>query len=114
MFLAMLVAWSFPAQAAPGWVRNNGQWPAQVLASLDWPSSRIFLEKNRLVYHFLDEEAMRTAHEAGIGGETPLKAHAIYIYFEGASPAPTLELEGSSKEKVNYFFGIKLSVFIWN
>lgn len=105
LVLLLFLAGGAGVQAGPGWVRNAGQWPSQVLASLDWPAARVFLEKDRLVYHFLDEESLRNAHESGIGGDAPLKAHALYVNFVGASSQSILAMEGPSADRINYFLG---------
>ncbi len=50
------------ADAQIGYIENNKQWEKNVIFKAELPSGAMFLEKNCITYHFVNEEDLRHAH----------------------------------------------------
>lgn len=84
-------------------VPNEGQWEAPASFKSDLAGGALFLEKNTLTYHFIDQESVGHAHDA----HEPLthkKGHAFQWRFKKAKRAK-LTASKQLKGTVNFFKG---------
>lgn len=90
-------------QAQVYFVPNEGQWETAVTFKTDLPGGALFLEKEGLSYHFIDQEALAHAHDGHQHLEQQ-KGHAFQWRFKKAKPVQARAakpLEGS----INIFKG---------
>lgn len=106
-------------------VENKGQWNENVLYKSDIPSGQLYIEKNRFLFNFYDQEAMGTHHH-GLGDNksndiennktntrlvnnkpkpTLIKAHSYEVAFVGCSPISSTEGVDPTSYSRNYFKG---------
>ena len=85
-------------------VRNEGQWEPAIRFRADIPGGSLFLKNNSLRYVFYDAEALAARHDGKQRGG-PLRAHAVDVTLDGASP--NARLEGNQPDAVgrSYFLG---------
>ena len=131
LFLTLFIqSFSLFAQFAPEkikgglFVENKGQWDDNVLYRSEIPSGQLYIEKNRFLFNFYDQEAMagRHAHRhltdsehaseqrAVIGGDhiskpRPIKAHAYEVLFLGCTPISSTSGIDPISYNYNYFKG---------
>jgi len=127
LFSQALSSW---AQYAPEkmkgglFVENKGQWDDNVLYRADIPSGQMYIEKNRFLFDFYDQEAAsrhthghkdqsRSAHvstqRSSSGGSIPNKkgidAHAYEVAFLGCTPISSAQGIDPISYSYNYFKG---------
>jgi hypothetical protein len=69
-------------------VPNQGQWPSSVLFAAEVSGGRVFLERDGLVWNFLDHSALASHHEPGLPvAAGPSRGHAFRMQFAGAPAA---------------------------
>ena len=95
----------------PGYefVSNQGQWTEPFLYKTALPGGELFLEKDRLVYTFWDNEkkgaVMEALHDHGgtavTDGKVP--AHGMYIRFNNSRPSVQVTGEDAASHYYNYF-----------
>lgn len=121
--LVILVLFTFQTvKAEPGLVRfteNKGQWEAKILYKLRLNTGALFLESNRLTYHFISEEDIQKfAHvhvdefddpilpiENDTTSQFPVRHHAFYVNFKNANPHPKLLSAKPFEGIYNFFLG---------
>lgn len=94
-------------KAAIRFVRNMGQWEANVLFCADIPSGRIFLERDRLTYLFYDQTDFhdRKFHgQPGVPMDSMMNCHAFQVVFAGADQ-PAVVGEDRAVAYHNYYIG---------
>jgi len=82
-------------------VENKGQWQKNIFAKVDLPAGALFLENNKLTFHFVDHQKIKDAHDKLIP-ITSIKAHSYSWEFLNADFSQFIfskELKG----KHNYF-----------
>ena len=87
-------------------LENKGQWPEHVNFKADVPGGNIWLEKSRIIYHFIESDGF---HDH-LGEDDPhysaeSKTHLIYTKFIGANENAVLEKSLPSTEYYNFFKG---------
>ena len=98
-FLAITV--SFAQSKSSFFVENKGQWQKNILAKVDLPAGALFLENNKLTFHFVNHQKIKDAHDKHIPINT-IKAHSYQWRFLDANISDysfSKQLEGSH----NYF-----------
>ena len=73
-FLAITV--SFAQSKSSFFVENKGQWQKNILAKVDLPAGALFLENNKLTFHFVDHQKIKDAHDKHI----PINTITAYVY----------------------------------
>lgn len=87
-------------------IENKGQWPSWVEYKTDVPGGQMWVEKERMLYHFLDRSKEVHAH-ANFEADPVISIQETYmsVEFLGANNnARTLELEPSDNY-FNFFLG---------
>lgn len=87
-------------------LENKGQWPDHVNFKADVPGGNIWLEKSRIIYHFIESDNFHNH----IGEDDPSysvesKTHLIYTKFIGANEDADLVKKNASSEYYNFFKG---------
>lgn len=86
---------------------NKGQWGEQVLFHAGIPSGAVFLEENSILFHFRDDEFLKTAHSGNRDFKAPefIQHHAFRIRFVGANDFPESRGLHPGEDYENYFIG---------
>ncbi|MCU0338392.1 MAG: PKD domain-containing protein, partial [Spirosomaceae bacterium] len=91
-------------------VRNQGQWEANIRYVAEIPNGYLLLKEKSLMYVFFDENTLQSRHATrGAGANARVSAsmagHAVEVLFEDANAA--VQVEGNHKNPVsyNYFVG---------
>lgn len=127
LFLSLFIhTFSLFAQFAPEkmkgglFVENKGQWNNSVLYRSEIPSGQLYIEKNRFLFNFYDQQAM-SEHHHGHGAGTNksseknlvnnkpepilINAHSYAVEFVGCSPITSAEGIDPTSYEYNYFKG---------
>lgn len=84
-------------------IRNKGQWQANILFKADIPGGDLFITSKGLVYSLYDEHAL---HENQHNGkDTVIMGHAIFLNFVGAQENSSAEGYIYEETNYNYFLG---------
>lgn len=87
-------------------LENKGQWPEFVLYRASTSAGKIYVEQNRILYHFQDFSGMHDAHHGKKVNEDELiKEELIAAYFEGANKVTETIQNNPSQEYFNFFIG---------
>ncbi|MCU0353603.1 MAG: gliding motility-associated C-terminal domain-containing protein [Cytophagales bacterium] len=122
LFTLLLLFLSLAAFAenapSPRFVRNDGQWDAEVLYRAAVPGGFVFLQKNSLRYVFYHTGDIARFHHGAAKDEPAarqslapkndkptdvIRAHGFEITFVGAQPGVTLQADGEKIERRNFF-----------
>lgn len=93
---------------ATGFIQNKGQWSENVLYRIDIPNGALFLEKDRLTYHFYDFSELIKHHGKAtsvLPHDIPLKYHAYQVVFNGSADWSEVIVQKPKKNTYNYFVG---------
>lgn len=88
-------------------VKNEGQWDDHILYKANLPGGALFLEDNKLTYHFID----RSDFNAGHANDTPplpdanIRGHAYTVTFEGAAGNHDVYGSEQTTEYYNFYLG---------
>lgn len=99
------------AQAVTGFIENKGQWPDQVLFAADIPGGKLYVERTRLLYAFMESpESMHNHVSEAVGGKDVsayhldvLQAHAFEVKFLHANTT-TVRTEGIGITQTQYSY----------
>lgn len=96
--------------SAVRFVRNQGQWDADVRYRADIPGGYLLLKEKSLMYVFQEENPLRSIHTTGerlsnVRTSSLVNGHAVEVLFEGASSAIKMKEDHSNAAKFNYFLG---------
>ncbi len=108
-------------------VENKGQWDSNVLYRSEIPSGQLYIEKNRFLFNFYDQEKM-SEHHHGHGktdassdiatnknpGPLFIKAHAYEVSFVGCRAITSTEGVNPTTYSYNYFKGTDKSKWASN
>jgi gliding motility-associated-like protein len=102
-------------------IENKGQWEQNVLYRSEIPSGQLYIEKNRFLFNFYDQEAAAdhshgrshtSQNTSGLrvgggqgGSKQPVSAHAYEVAFIGCSPISSTQGVNPSNHAYNYFKG---------
>jgi gliding motility-associated-like protein len=114
---------------------NKGQWNSNILFQLKMNNGSMFLEQNRITYHFIHEDDLEKLHghkheEENSNKENqnskkykhkghshsnvsrpstldtfPIRHHAFYVNFKNANASANINTEKSFSHYANYFIG---------
>ncbi|MBD3638432.1 MAG: T9SS type A sorting domain-containing protein [Crocinitomicaceae bacterium] len=85
---------------------NKGQWPDHVNFKADVQGGNIWLEKNRIIYHFYQRDDFHHHLDENLKQfDTEIKEHLIYARFLGSAESPVIEKRDENSEYYNYFKG---------
>lgn len=85
--------------------KNLNQWPEQVLYKARIPGGDLFLEKNRLVYNYIESIDWHHEHKNESGGPVKVRYHAIMVDFLGSNPEVKMEGQMQMEGHRNYYLG---------
>ena len=127
LFLTLFIqSFSLFAQFAPEkikgglFVENKGQWNNSVLYRSEIPSGQLYIEKDRFLFNFYDQEAMARHHhgqstsgdkssEKSLANNKPkptlINAHSYEVAFVGCTPISSTESVNPTSYNYNYFKG---------
>ncbi|UTW62307.1 gliding motility-associated C-terminal domain-containing protein [bacterium SCSIO 12741] len=89
-------------------VENRNQWPDQIHYRVEIPSGKLYLEKNRLFFHFSDWSQLHSWHigEAEFENDNVVINHHSYeVEFVGANPEAKVKGNFPSISYYNFFLG---------
>lgn len=125
-FILFVQTFSLFAQFAPEkmkgglFVENKGQWNNSVLYRSEIPSGQLYIEKNRFLFNFYDQEAMSQHHHGHGNGKNQssentlannqakpilINAHSYEVAFVGCLPITSTEGVDPTSYDYNYFKG---------
>lgn len=88
-------------------IPNQGQWHENVKYKADIPGGALFLEENRLTYHFIDRSDFTSVHGTNLpvkdGAE--VRSHAFSIKFVNGVDDPEIETRDQTPDYFNYYYG---------
>jgi len=90
---------------AQGFVENLGQWEESFNFKAELPSGAIFLEKNKLTFHLVDQSHQRAIHDRTIEEGTRVKHHAFSLNFIGANSNIEFKTREPAAHYENYYLG---------
>jgi gliding motility-associated-like protein len=93
-----------PVQPGLQYVRNQGQWPSNVVYRCDLMGGNLFLEEERLVFLFTDKANLHGSLGSG-NRDSLVNCHAYYMTWVGSSPTPIKKGQFPFSEKYNFFTG---------
>lgn len=101
------------AQAVTGFIENKGQWPDQVLFAADIPGGKLYVERTRLLYAFVESpESMHNHLSENIAGKDVsayhldvLQAHAFEVKFLHVNTTVRAQGVGVLDSKYSYING---------
>jgi PKD repeat protein len=101
------------AQAVTGFIENKGQWPDQVLFAADIPGGKLYVERARLLYAFVESpESMHNHLSENIAGKDVsayhldvLQAHAFEVKFLHANTTVRAQGMGALQTQYSYING---------
>jgi len=97
---------SMPALNAIQFFENKGQWPSEVLFKGEKEGGKLWVMKNKLIFHQQDLSAMAHAHERGEKQKNQnIREHVVHAAFVNSLPFNTLEKSGATSFYHNYFLG---------
>jgi PKD repeat protein len=113
LFILSLVFIPHLAQAIPGFIENKGQWPEQVLFAADIPGGKLYVERTRLLYAFVESPLSQHNHssENTTGKDVSeyhndfLQAHAFEVKFLHANTTVRAQGVGVLDTRYNYISG---------
>lgn len=88
-------------------IQNGGQWPDGVLYKADLPAGKIWLEKQGVLYQFIDWSGPERIHHehSQDPNDTLIRQHLLYAEFVGAQQDFTTEHKYPTTEYYNFFLG---------
>lgn len=91
-------------------IKNQGQWPAQVLAQSQLSQGQLYLERGGLTWNFMDLSAVAAVHgtnidPADLQGQARIRGHVFKTHFEGANLNAKVFYEEEQITRYNYFLG---------
>ncbi|MFM1931151.1 MAG: hypothetical protein RL226_454, partial [Bacteroidota bacterium] len=108
---AILVAGFHNASAQQGFtfVKNDGQWPEQVVARAELGGGQLWVEKQALRWHFIDLAPVAQVHGSSLNpndflNETRLSGHVYEVAFQN-SQVPEVQYNLPSDTRFNFFIG---------
>jgi gliding motility-associated-like protein len=88
---------------------NAGQWDEKILLRSGFDGGALFLEKDRLTFHFYDKIKARGFHTKritpGMFIDDQIKGHAFQVMFEGCNSNATIQKQQEDKFYENFFIG---------
>lgn len=102
-----LFFWCFLALqgSAQSWIENRGHRPNNVLGESELPNGRMFIEKDRIKYHFLDLTALvhHHTHAGDVAHAPSMDGHVFQMVFEGANCNAALEPMDEKLTRYHFF-----------
>ncbi|MEY4126763.1 MAG: hypothetical protein RL737_952 [Bacteroidota bacterium] len=100
---------SFQSMAALNSIQffeNKGQWPSDVLFKGEKEGGKLWVMKNKMIFHQQDLSAMSHAHDRGEKQKNQtIREHVVHASFVNSLPFNTLEKSGATSFYHNYFLG---------
>ena len=97
---------SMPALNAIQFFENKGQWPSEVLFKAEKEGGKLWVMKNKLIFHQQDLSAMAHAHDRGEKQKNQnIREHVVHAAFVNSLPFNTMEKSGATSFYHNYFLG---------
>lgn len=85
-------------------IPNQGQDPAQVNYRVRIPGGLLFLEKDQLYFHLVDNSCIRERHMGNVSASDKIKVHAYRVKWVNAM-TPAIEGEQETEHYYNFFLG---------
>ncbi len=89
-------------------VENQNQWPDHIRYRVEIPSGKLYLENNRLFFHFSDWTKLHEWHSGEkeyTAEEVVIRHHSYEVEFIGANPEPKVSGNFPSLSYYNFFLG---------
>jgi gliding motility-associated-like protein len=100
-----IASWAHGSHAPQAYfVPNGGQWPAQVIAHIDLPALRIFVEHDRLTWVSSHAGDIELEHDHP-GSVSELRRHAWQTILQGSQRPSGVQFEQTHDFRINYFIG---------
>lgn len=94
---------------------NKGQWPEEVLFRMPLSHGAMFLEKNRITYHFIHDcdlqiiyhphQSPHTKPTEPLAEHIQLRHHAFQVIFKNSMPHPSISGRHPLPDYTNYYLG---------
>ncbi len=97
---------SMPSKNSTHFFENKGQWPSDVIFKAEKEGGKLWVMKNKLIFHQQDLSAMTHAHDQGEKQKNQeIREHVVHMNFLNSLPYLTAEKMGPTSFYHNYFHG---------
>ena len=88
-----------------GLVENKGQWPEQVVSQTKFDGGKLWVEKHRLAFHFMNYEGHGIFDSSHAHGQGDGKGYVMAMELISPNNTSSTTREFPSKQYFNFFLG---------
>ncbi len=96
-----------PVHSVSSFMENKGQWDEDILFKSSFKGGNLWVQRNKLLFHLKDFEALRKNHVSNGKIDTTLqdRQHVVHLNFRNSNEIKHVTKSKASEEYYNFFLG---------